>query len=663
MTDNVYFKEWELNGQRWRLEIQPPGPPITTEIFVEIPEEAIFDFGDVDTGFERRLFGLQRTSVLRVQIDALELDTPTFRPLLDAIRQPIQINVGTLPHDDIGSVTRQINAGTLWTLCCDFGLGYAFGSDDLRDSIVIQAVQRPLPRQRYKVKRAGSSAARPIIELTLVDVARSAMETVLAEDVAAYILNTETPSGPYNVAFDVIYRDASTDLIHVRAEGQQSGPVHVWKRYYLLWELYEAIEILSAAAYKVIRRNSAAQFYADSEAGFGHLFDHWRFYKHDYLRFGGVQPNPFDHQTNAIRYCGTEHLATSAGDVSAPIGGILIDQYEDNQHSLYKFDSMYDFMKVTSKAVGSAVGIRQVNRTQLILEYRRLTTGAASGLVPLEFDGESDIDFEDGGEIVARGKVTTPGLEGDDLAEYTSDVYWGNNVEDEEDEDVRGLWHNLPRVGDSKNVYPTYDMGVNTQKRVIDAINGLYYGVISEGSIPWKLYYIDNPSVEDGGEVLLLDSPHPIRLHEACSMQWGPGATEITYSGTTAGYPVITSLAGNNNNAEAFIALWWELLWAEFVRLHRDACIPSTLGQTLAFVFGNRAQVSFPSLSSSLSLYVNPNQIGSPLKLTASGTANEFLPPGRDFFGHISTEVNLVSLKISLKTGEAEANYLHIEKP
>src|SRR5690606_6049360 len=117
----------------------------------------------------------------------------------------------------------------------------------------------------------------------------------------------------------------------------------------------------------------------------------------------------------------------------------------------------------------------------------------------------------------------------------------------------------------------------------------------------------------------------------------------------------------NDQTGELAVQTWWSQLWATYLAIQRGSCIPSVVAESVAFIYGSRLQVVYPEISGVLTSFIwHPNQVGIPIQIGDTATADEFLAPGDDFFGHISTVATLLGQTISLSEATAKGNLIHV---
>lgn len=667
---DTYFVEWERTGYLWRLEIQLPGPILTAgeRVFYQIPADVIVAFGDVELGFEKSFIGLRRTGVLKLRVDLQALDrTEELRALRAWILRPVLADAGTM--ELFAGESRTFPTATMWTVCCDGGAGYAPGSENLRNSVVVQCQQRPLPALRHQVRRGVTRAARSIVDVTLVDTFRAALETVSPDDVARRLVNAHTAVGPHAHAFDIIYRHAGVN--YLRAE-REPGQPKLRRHFYGLRALYNEVEQAARSVYVAITRDALARVHLYS--GLHHIgeiggtpYDHWDFAKWDYTRLG--QP-VWGLTADDLYFCGRAYLSDNhfTADPDELVGGLLVRQGNDeSQQSLYRFRTMYDFLRVSCEAAGVKgvvwqKPILQAARRELTCYFRPIAAGDTTPkVIPTDrFEGQ-DVDIDEPSSLITRAKVAIPGLEGDDKSEYDSAIYWGHGIEDEEDENLRALFHNCPRIGDEKNIYQTFRGlslygGGSGSEEPIPEVNDTYVGVMSKGLTPWKLYYFDQPHA-DGEDIT--SEEVPIRVHCTTAMAYGDAPAEKGYGGfISTTLPLLTA------PSSTAIDRWWDELFGVYVDMYDNASMAAVLAETVAHVFGNPAQVGYPELTLRMGGdTVVPNDIGEQVQIGDSGTASIFLVPDATYYDHLSTVVFPVSMTISIRTGAAKVDFLHVEKP
>lgn len=661
---DIYWVEWVRLGVRWRLEIQLPSadPMPGSPVMYEIPRSVIAAFGDVDIGFEKALIGLQQTGVLKIRIDLEELEwTDELRALKAGILQPVVPNVGTL---DLSGESRDFACATMWTFCCDGGAGYASGSDELRNAVVIQCVQRPLPRRDITIRRPGTNQARAFVDIVMVDTFRAAVETVVPHDLARFIDNWWEARGPYSFAVDTIYRHDAVTYLRVESE---PGNVKLRRYFHPLWRLYYAMGRLAEQVYQAITRYPTAllSFYSSRFGPDNRSSPYvwWDFAKWDYSRSGAPT---WTLTAQDLWFCSRAYLSDDPNDTDPAklVAGVLVQQGTgEAQQSIYRFRTAYDLLRVSCEAAGVKGLVRNHARfgSQAFRECEVAFVPVASGaadprVIP---NGElivSELKIEDPAALITKAKVAVPGLEGDDVSEYDSSTYWGTGVENEEDENLRLLFHNCPRIGDAENVYRTYRGLTGGDSEAFSEISGGYVGVMSKGLSPWKLYYFDTPEHE--GYTMTTDDV-PIRVHCTTALRYGDGGADKGYGGfITTTLPLIAG--GHPEDVDR----WWEELWGVYVEMYYNATMAVVLAETMAHLFGNPEQRAFPDIGTRYSPSIlSVADIGDLVQLGDTGNASTFLRPGRTDFDHISTTAFVKAMKISIRTGRVTADLLHVEKP
>lgn len=661
MNVEVFFKE-QIGplGYRWRIEMQKAGATGTSETFTEAPDDLFYNLGKAVTGWEKVLFGLQRTPSFDMEINVLSARSVTG--LADILLEPMVSGVGDLDRGLLGG-TRSIDAGTVWRVSCDQGAGYASGSENLRNAIVGIYVQRPIPSRKHRVIRSGHSSSSHRMKVTLVDAVRSALETVRPDDVsAAMVDDAAPPKGPHSVEFDRIYYDEAADLILARFEKQEYNPQQ-WRRYYVLDDLYATVQDLVQQALRIILRTTSVSlaFVGYSVSGDDAPFQHWRFASQNYL------PNGQPVYNDPTKYfIGTSHLANDPTDTSTLVGGVFADVFEDNPQSLYRFRSMWDFVKVAAPGWATMASIKYGSRFVASLTFDVVARESAQSID--DEDLPKQVDFEEPGNIVARAIGAIPGLEGDDQSEYRSATYFGGDIEDDQDENVRMLFHNLPRIGDRTNAFHSYyfSSGLSTHEyRRMSVITTDYLGIYSEDITPWKLFYFDRPEapLDGGGTKFLLDKEMPIRISEWCDAAYGLGGADRVYSGSGGPLPTIPIRPTDSKSATVAIDSWWASLVAHSLDVQRNASIPQVVCELVALVFSDSRQTLYSDLVLPFVSAVSTARLGKTADLGTGGTASTFLPPGETYLDHLSTAARILELAVLIGEDRVTGQFLRVEKP
>lgn len=662
MIVDVWYKEFTSpRGHLWRIEIEGAGAEKTGENLREIPDGLFVKTGELDIGWENLPIGLQKTGRVEMELDYRQLRTES--DLLDLIENPTVTAVGTV---SLNGYSRDINGGTVWRISCNYGnSAVGSGSAALRDSIVAIGVQRQnLPGRRHKITNAGTEGVRHRMNVVLVDAVRAAAEQIIPEDIAgAMIDNVTPPRGPHSLEIDRIYYSEAEDLIYVRFEKQDQNP-QIWRRYYPLSDLYDTVHGLVEQAYGILLRDSTATLgFWDEDLNSGaYPFTYWKFYEQGYRDDSVVGV-----QLSDAYFIGTAHLAEDSGDTTAAVGGLLVDVNEDNQHSLFRFSNMWDVLKVSCESWGTRTRVVVMDRTTARVYYERLVDGAATPIADDELPKE--IEYEQPGRTVARAIGAIPGLEGDDLAEYRSADYHGEKVEDEEDENIRGLFHNLPRVGDRTNVFHSYyinpPVGEDVVFRRQSIIDGDYIGVYSEDITPWKLFYFADATLnlDGGGTKTLLTQQMPIRVSEICSMEYGTAAPDEAFSGGGAVLPTGFGVPADSREAKQIIDSWWSFMAAYNLDIQRNANFMQVLCEAIALVFGHNLQAVYEGVDLDLTTLIAPSEIGLGFRLGSTGTASVFLAPADTYHDHVSTYSMMTRAKVAIGLDRGEYEFLHVEKP
>lgn len=650
MSNTVYWKEWQgVDGIIMGLEIWGgAAAALSSPTRVEIPTQCHLALGKLNTKYDDgRPLGLPLTPALTITFDMAAFNANSdMVALRGLLLSPVAAGAGTMQFS--GS-SRTFNTATTFRV-------YRTTEPGGTQTTLFVGAQRGRPSRKGKILGAGMPHATVVYEITVLHLARIALEEVRPDDIRTLLLNTVTATLVDEV-FDLFFRYNSINHF------VSLGPVGYKIAAYRYFDLIDVIQNLAEQVYKAYMRSTTVLFVFTSNVGgfAGTPLDHWTLRKQNYQRnaapgdsinvYGGTSPSEDAYFPAAVYPVGESHLTTSKW-----IAGALCDDGKgvDNSASIYRFRHAWDLLAVEVQAwkckgqirvVGEDIELRfaQVYNSPWAYPAARHTLEAAE-------INQQEFEFLEGEGSLREVKAITPGLSGLDITETTDYV---SGTESEETLSIRRLFHTHPHCGAANDATSRYSVG-NWKLDVCSAVNGVHMGVRIRTISPFTLYYKERISVDGDwqttGNVL-------VRCHSECKID--DGIIPVFDYGDrppSPGWPTVSS------GAVGMIDLWWAQVRSLFLFLQVAA------GTGWAVVASTILTWQWPTITTweklrVTALQIDPQWLGEVVEIKTGATANANVwLNGTDTYlsGFPLTDCHIIEIELDLDTGEEEVTVQQI---
>lgn len=672
---NVIFYDQteDDNGAQWVLQIIPAdvGPLDTDRRYVRIAADISFDTGSIKAGYESRPCGKIETPVIDIKFDLDTMDINSDMQLLrDYLTKPIYNDAFSLDLGDGDSTS--ISTATFFRLMCDEGGAFAApdpeAEGDPIDSrfyshVLFEGAQRVLPSRKYDFDEihneddaADETDADVTFSIKVYNIVRISLEAVKTWMLCTFQFNTSAPVNDGDlqcVVYEILYydEDRSMKLGRITAGGSFESD---FVAAYTIESLFFNIRSLAQDVYRAFCRSDAAtlSFSSTDETDFfGTPIDHIGLREQNHLPDGGVGPVI---DRGDVCFKGAIWGTGTPGDtLDDAWGGLLAPGGQNGKETFQSaFKDCWEMLGSSCLALGCKMQLPSTTASQVVY-FAKILENTQSGerTIPVSaLDGKPSI--EESGRIIASAKIAIPGLEGDDESEYTSASYWG--TEAEQDENVGGMWHTVPRFGAQNQQQLCYSLASGDfVQNPVPGIAGNHLMLV--GLAPhsaWGLIYYKTPN--DGTRDLI---DHPVLLGVSSTLSLDYGGTLDAFAGGVIPLPTLAF-----GDVFASTHRWWDELMGQIRLMQREGGLPQLVAEIYAFLFGNPLQVVYSSVVMALGIVI-PAWIGEVFTIGSSGTANCFLKPPKEYLGHLSTEAVLAEIEVSKETGDATCTFIHVQPP
>lgn len=650
MSNTVYWKEWQgVDGIIMGLEIWGgAAAALSSPTRVEIPTQCHLALGKLNTKYDGgRPLGLPLTPALTITFDMAAFNANSdMVALRGLLLSPVAAGAGTMQFS--GS-SRTFDTATTFRV-------YRTTEPGGTQTTLFVGAQRGRPSRKGKILGAGMPHATVVYEITVLHLARIALEEVRPDDIRTLLLNTAIGKF-FDEVFDLFFRYNSINHF------VSLGPVGYKIAAYRYFDLIYVIQNLAEQVYKAYMRSTKVFFVFTSNVGgfAGTPLDHWKLRKQNYQRnaapgdsinvYGGTSPSEDAYFPAAVYPVGESHLTTSKW-----IAGALCDDGKgvDNSASIYRFRHAWDLLAVEVQAWKCKGQIRVVNG-DIELRFAQVYNSpwaypAARHTLEAAEINQQEFEFLEGEGSLREVKAITPGLSGLDITETTDYV---SGTESEESLSIRRLFHTHPHCGAAADATSRYSVG-NWKVDVCSAVNGVHMGVRIRTISPFTLYYKERISVDGDlqttGDVL-------VRCHSECKID--DGIIPVFDYGDrppSPGWPTVSS------GAVGMIDLWWAQVRSLFLFLQVAA------GTGWAVVASTILTWQWPTITTweklrVTALQIDPQWLGEVVEIKTGATANANVwLNGTDTYlsGFPLTDCHIIEIELDLDTGEEEVTVQQI---
>lgn len=650
MSNTVYWKEWQgVDGIIMGLEIWGgAAAALSSPTRVEIPTQCHLALGKLNTKYDGgRPLGLPLTPALTITFDMAAFNANSdMVALRGLLLSPVAAGAGTMQFS--GS-SRTFDTATTFRV-------YRTTEPGGTQTTLFVGAQRGRPSRKGKILGAGMPHATVVYEITVLHLARIALEEVRPDDIRTLLLNTAIGKF-FDEVFDLFFRYNSINHF------VSLGPVGYKIAAYRYFDLIYVIQNLAEQVYKAYMRSTKVFFVFTSNVGgfAGTPLDHWKLRKQNYQRnaapgdsinvYGGTSPSEDAYFPAAVYPVGESHLTTSKW-----IAGALCDDGKgvDNSASIYRFRHAWDLLAVEVQAWKCKGQIRVVNG-DIELRFAQVYNSpwaypAARHTLEAAEINQQEFEFLEGEGSLREVKAITPGLSGLDITETTDYV---SGTESEESLSIRRLFHTHPHCGAAADATSRYSVG-SWKVDVCSAVNGVHMGVRIRTISPFTLYYKERISVDGDlqttGDVL-------VRCHSECKID--DGIIPVFDYGDrppSPGWPTVSS------GAVVMIDLWWAQVRSLFLFLQVAA------GTGWAVVASTILTWQWPTITTweklrVTALQIDPQWLGEVVEIKTGATANANVwLNGTDTYlsGFPLTDCHIIEIELDLDTGEEEVTVQQI---
>lgn len=628
----IYRHDWEtVTGVQMRFEIIPAHQDdLDAPTIVTLPEELIYDFGKLQMGYDKLPIGVMdlKTLTMKFNLSALtgsteltDLRTYLIYPLHAAQAMIGPVGGGGVPNQPID----------MYTWCRLYAWVYDIGSPGYRK--IFEGALRPLTTKKYVVSAGLTTDAVVSMEVQWTHIAQVVMETLRMPIICKRMLeNVDPGTGNHKTTFDVIYEPTGSSMTWCVGQGLDGGNVPMC-RIYTIDDWFDESFWLLQQIYQHMVRNASATFVGsnNTSGSSGHPLTNLAFFKqsHDGTtdRAGKI---------GGYGVIGRVWPANKTMSMSNDVAGLFVGSEDraGEQNSFYRFAHFWDWAKVCCEGAMSKCEVR-FTTTGIRVWWGRIFS-AYNGMVRTISNTallDNAIEIEEASRTLSSVQVAVPGMEGDDSADYES-VRAG--VENEEDRNVRLMFHTLPKLGSvSERVARGEWFWLILAQADGGALSEVSNGTGSFAKVfsLWTLWYFSRPQT---GARYLTPADVPIRCHNDVEIDLGTpsGSTELRLHDSAVDWTFHQS------------PYWPDPSRGTLLASQRTDGYPQQVANIMLEVFGH----------SSMKLYrvsvllgtAWPEDLGEIFQL-GSGSANDWITP--DTFLAFSSKGVLVDCQLDVNTG------------
>jgi hypothetical protein len=678
----LFVAEWQnVKGVNFKAEIIPPGnDDLVAPTIVPVPASVVLDFGTLVYEYDKLFVGMPITPTCNLKPNLVEMRyTANLRLLYSFV---------TMQSDSVvflrtpsgwatggGEIIGEVRVGPLWVLYTDFGRRDQ--PNPLRADgmyVIYSGVQRPLPSTKGEIKNPFTYSVMAEEEITLVHSTRAALEAVTPAFLTAWFTKRNEFEGPFGLFFDIAYEES--DWFYFVAQGLPVGTasatfIRELAKCIKLRDIFGAVEELARQVWRGMLRQGdvgglPTSFTFTSPAhgtNGGTPLDNWTFHEQN-MNNGGAEPGdvlPLDDlYVRAFVY-----PSDKTGNPDEYIAGLLHDDGSgDQQQSLYRFTNCWDYISKTAEAYYSKGQIIQAAAPNIVqIHFNKVRANAAGphSIDPTVIGGTS-IPYEGRGRILKGASVAVPGMEGDDLSEVPASWYRG--LDAEEIRPVKGLFHNLPKVGDTSQLYLSYSAGTgptalskNVRPEVTSRTPG-YRAIIHNNFSMWEVYYLRRIARPPGKGGFNTTEVVPIRVHSEMELDDGDAITLSIgdrFSWWTWG----------GGDAEDQLKAWWESMKIDIRATQQFACLAYATAFYFASRWSNTGQVVYDGWMFPMQFGFHPSSLGELYAVGDTGDCGVFLPAtirtAANMLAHLRTDnCGLVRWECDINAGDIKASFINL---
>ena len=629
----IYRHDWVTEtGVSFRFEITPPHQDaLSSPTIVTLPDDFIISFGKLDMGYDKLPIGMLefKSLTMRFNLSAL-VGTADLENLRTYLLTPVHAGQALIGPVGSGGVPNE--PIDLYTWCSLY-----VASDK-----VFEGALRDMTTKKIVIAGAKTNDASVSLEVQWTHMAQVVMETLRTRVICKRMLenvNSGASMVGHKTVFDVIYRSGSSSTTWCAGQGLDGDNVPKCRLYTIASFFTEAFALLQQIYRKMVRVETATfdSYGSNGVSGETPLYN-MKFFKQIY---DGTTDRGAALTSGSECIIGRVWPANKPESMSNDVAGLFVgsEQGGGEQNSLYRFANFWDFIKVccegyfTRAIIGFSGGGIRITWTALLDTGLSFITIGDDDILP------EDVEIEDASRTLSAVKVAVPGLEGDDAADYES-VRVG--VENEEDRNVRLLFHTLPKLGTvneriSRGKFLM--MFIAAPGGNLPEIGDSYdpAGIFCKTFSLWSLYYLERPQkagtyMAPGDIVIRCHSDVEINLRPATRLH------NSVYDWTLHQSP-----------------RWPDPFRGTLLSAQMIDGFPQQVANVLLEVFGNKAMRLYKIKT--LATTLKPYSVGERFRL-GSGNTTDWITP--DTFLNFSTIGYLVGMQLDLNTGIVDAEILYV---
>jgi hypothetical protein len=222
-TTVLYRHQWEEFGEGLRLDIVPRSNAALPGGYtvVALPEDFVMSWKVSGAKFPSdRPWGLHQVPSLVVDANVAALTGSVALTDLDTyLQDPIYPAGGSVA---IGDGTETFDTTNIWVLWSDNGTGGAAWE------CIFVGAQRLIPGEEEEIIGAGEETAIVKTTFTLAHAALYALESIPTDWLARRAISQETPLGPYDNAFNLIYYSEAADRVFAYVEDASGQEIYLY---------------------------------------------------------------------------------------------------------------------------------------------------------------------------------------------------------------------------------------------------------------------------------------------------------------------------------------------------------------------------------------------------------------------------------------------------
>lgn len=222
-TTALYRKQWTEYGEGLQLDIIPRSNAALPGGYtvVTLPDDFIFSWKINGAKFPSdRPWGLHQVPSLVIDLKVSSLTGSTALSDLDTyLQDPVYPAGGSVA---IGDGTETFDTSNIWVLWSDNGTSGAAWE------CIFVGAQRLIPGEEEEITGVGETSASIKSTFTIAHAALYCLESIPTDWLARRAISQETPLGPYDNAFNLIYYSESTARVYAYVEDASGQEIFLY---------------------------------------------------------------------------------------------------------------------------------------------------------------------------------------------------------------------------------------------------------------------------------------------------------------------------------------------------------------------------------------------------------------------------------------------------